>query len=291
MKLFIADNLSAPVDLVFAAPAAHPAFDQFFATVAYAFFLYADFAGYSLIAIGSARLLGLDVVPNFAQPFLSPTIPEYWRRWHMSLSFWVRDYVFSPIRTNWRRRPQLSLAAALILSFIIIGVWHGPKWGYLFFGILHGTYCVISSLTLKMRNQFWGRAGVPSGVLNVVRIPATFFLALLAFVVYRANNLSDALTIYRSIFSIGLLKGTASVFHGLVSHSGSAPTDIALVDIKICLALLAVLIAGDIVARRKISFASLPRPLQISIANAGIAIVLSRWILGHGNETFAYYKF
>lgn len=124
-----------------------------------------------------------------------------------------------------------------------------------------------------------------------MRIPATFFLALLAFVVYRANNLPDALTIYRSIFSVGLLKGAASVFHGLVSHSGSASTDFALVNLKICLALFAALIAGDIVARRKISFANLPRPLQISIVNAGVAIVLSRWIMGHGNETFAYYKF
>ena len=291
MKVFIADSLSGPVNVVFAAPRAHSAFDQFFASVDYAFFLYADFAGYSLIAIGSARLLGLDVMPNFAQPFLSTTIPEYWRRWHMSLSFWIRDYVFAPIRTSWRRYPQASMAGALFSSFVLIGVWHGARWGYLFFGMIHGAYCIVSAFTLKKRNQFWARLGLPAGALTTVRIPLTFFLAVLAFVVYRADTLSDALVIYRSIFSADLLREGAHIFHSLVFHPGAALAGSTLLDIKVCLGLFALLIAGDLFARRQVNFASLPPILQIAIVNAGIFIVLFRWILGHGNEVFEYYKF
>jgi len=180
MKVFIADLLAPTVDQIFSGPGAFSAFNQFFGTVDYAFYLYSDFAGYTLIAIGSARLLGLDVMPNFAQPFLSSTIPEYWRRWHMSLSFWVRDYVFAPIRMNWRRFPQAGMALALFAAFVIVGIWHGAKWGYLLFGVFHGFYSIVSAFTLKKRNVFWARVGLPEPVLIAVRVPITFFLALMA---------------------------------------------------------------------------------------------------------------
>lgn len=291
MKVFIADFLSGPVDDVYGAPATYSALDQFLATVGYAFYLYADFAGYSLIAIGSARLLGLDVVPNFAQPFLSPTIPEFWRRWHMSLSFWVRDYVFSPLRMNWRRYPQAGMAGALFLSFVIIGIWHGPKWGYLFYGMIHGTYCTVSFLTLKKRNAFWKHLGLPDGVLFSARVLVTFFLALLAFVIYRANTLSDAIVIYRSIFSLDLLQQAAAALHGLAFHPGAGLANSAVPDVEKCIGLFLLLLAGDIIARRKISFERLPAIVQIGIVNLGVLIVLSCWIKGHGNEPFLYYKF
>lgn len=291
MKVFIADFLSGAVNDVYAAPASYCALDQFLGTVDYAFYLYADFAGYSLIAIGSARLLGLEVMPNFAQPFLSPTIPEYWRRWHMSLSFWVRDYIFAPLRMAWRRRPAVGMIWALFFSFTILGAWHGAKWGYLLFGMVHGTYAIISFLTLKGRNRFWARIGVREAALNPARILITFFLVILAFVLYRASSLSDALVIYRSIFSFGLVREGAGAVKSLIFHPGAPLAGSALADIKKCLMLSAVLLGGDVLARGKIRFATVPAPLQIGIVNAGILIVLSCWIKGHGNEPFIYYKF
>jgi len=290
MKVFIADYLSQAADTVFAAPAIYSALDRFFGTVDYAFFLYADFAGYSLIAIGSARLLGLDVMSNFAQPFLSPTIPEFWRRWHISLSSWVRDYIFAPLSMNWRRRPQAGMAGALFLSFTILGVWHGAKWGYLLFGMLHGTYAIVSFFTLKRRNAFWARLGLPEGMVFSARVVMTFFLVLLGFVLYRTNNLSDALLIYRSIFSFDLVREAGAALRALASHPMALPAGSQVIGIQY-LALFAVLIAGDVIARRKISFARLPAPLQIAVVNAGVLIVLSCWIKGHGNEPFVYYKF
>jgi D-alanyl-lipoteichoic acid acyltransferase DltB (MBOAT superfamily) len=291
MKVFIADFLSGPANDVFGAPANYSAFDQLLATVDYAFYLYADFAGYSLIAIGSARLLGLDVVPNFAQPFLSPTIPEFWRRWHMSLSFWVRDYIFAPLRMNWRRHPQAGMAAALLLSFTVLGVWHGAKWGYLFFGMIHGTYAVFSFLTLQKRNAFWKRLGLPNAVLFPARILFTFFLVLLAFIFYRANTLSDAFLIYRSIFSLDLLRQVVSGLHGTAVNPYAQLVESTVLHKKECIWLFLLLLAGDIIARRKISFERLPGIVQIGIVNFGVLIVLSCWIKGHGNEPFVYYKF
>jgi D-alanyl-lipoteichoic acid acyltransferase DltB (MBOAT superfamily) len=291
LKVFVADLLSGPVNTVYDAPASFSALDQFLATVDYAFYLYADFAGYSLIAIGSARLLGLDVMSNFAQPFLSPTIPEFWRRWHISLSSWVRDYIFSPLRMNWRRHPQMGMIGALFLSFTILGVWHGAKWGYLFFGIIHGTYAIASFLTLKKRDLFWKRLHFPQGLLLTARAVITFLLATLGFVVYRANSVPDALEIYRSFFSVELVKEAAAAAHGLITHPGASLVGSTVLDIKKCMGLFVVLLAWDLISRREFRFTSLPGIVQALVVNAGVLLVLSCWINGHGNAPFVYYKF
>jgi hypothetical protein len=291
MKVCIADFLSGPVNTVYAAPGHFPALDRFLATVDYAFYLYADFAGYSLIAIGSARLLGLNVVENFAQPFLSPTIPEFWRRWHMSLSFWVRDYIFAPLRMTWRRHPRAGMIGALLISFTVLGAWHGAKWGYLFFGMLHGTYAAVSFLTLQKRNKFWARIGLPDSVLYVARVIITFYLVLLAFVFYRAANLSDAFVIYRSFFSMDLVRDGMSAARGFALHPGAKLMASTVGDIKPCIGLFLLLLAGDVMARRKFRFVRLPGVVQVVVVNLAILYVLSSWIKGHGNEPFVYYKF
>jgi D-alanyl-lipoteichoic acid acyltransferase DltB (MBOAT superfamily) len=291
MKVFIAGFLAGPVNTVYAAPGSYPALDQFLATVDYAFFIYSDFAGYTLIAIGSARLLGLEVMPNFAQPFLSKTIPEFWQRWHMSLSFWVRDYVFAPLWMNWRRFPKTGMPVAVLLAFTIIGVWHGAKWGYLFFGLLHGTYAVVSNFTLKKRNAFWTRAGLPAGVLVPTRTLITFALVLIGFVLFRAENMPDALVIYRSVFSLEFLKESAAALHSLALHPAGQLAGSSVLEIKKCIGLFVILIAGDLIARRKLGFVILPAALQLAIVDAGILLILSCWIMGRGSAPFVYYKF
>ena len=156
----------------------------------YAFSLYADFAGYSLIAIGSAKLLGLEVRPNFQQPFLSTSVPEYWRKWHMSLSFWVRDYIFQPLHIHLRNYRRWGPATALLLAFITIGVWHGAKWGYFWFGVMHGS----------LRHRLDAHPRAPGRVLEIdphasasSPISAddhpTFCLVLIPFVVFRADSM------------------------------------------------------------------------------------------------------
>ena len=117
MKVVFADRLVDPINAVYGNPAACSPLERVCAALFYPLYLYADFGGYSLIAIGSAKLFGLEVAANFRQPFLSTTVPEFWRTWHISLSSWVRDYIFSPLRMSWRRYSNLGMAAALLSSF------------------------------------------------------------------------------------------------------------------------------------------------------------------------------
>jgi hypothetical protein len=119
----------------------------------------------------------------------------------------------------------------------------------------------------------------------------TFFLALLAFVFYRATNLTDAFVIYRGIFSLDLLKEGAVAIQSLLLHPGARLAGSAVLDMKHCLGIFVLIIAADIVARRKFSFVNLPAPVQIAIVNVAVLLVLSSWIMGRGNQPFVYYKF
>src|SRR5258708_4095303 len=138
MKIVIADALAPYVDSVYADPRQHGAVDLALSTTYFSFQVYADFAGYSLIAIGSARLLGVELLTNFMQPWLSQNLPDFWRRWHISLSSWFRDYVFTPLQFQARRQGVYGLAVALIFTFVLVGVWHGAGVNFALFGLIHG---------------------------------------------------------------------------------------------------------------------------------------------------------
>ena len=221
LKLIIATQLElAATSVLNAPPVTLMPLERFMGIVVNAFYMYADFAGYTLIAIGSAALFGLKVCPNFQQPFFSPTIPEFWRRWHMSLSFWVRDYIFAPLRTTWRGGGKTGMMAALFISFVTIGIWHGPKWGFLIFGVIHGTLAILSTLTLPARDAFWKRIGMPATLLATQRAVITFLLFALSLVPFCAPSLSASFHIYREIFSLDLVRNIqqAALWRGL--HRG-----------------------------------------------------------------------
>jgi len=209
LKIVIADNLAPLVDRVYAQPTSHGSLDLALATVYFSFQVYADFAGYSLIAIGSGRLLGIELLPNFSQPFLSQSLPEYWRTWHMTLSGWFRDYVFTPLQFQWRRSGRAGLAAALIVTFTVVGIWHGAGSKYAIFGLIHGLLVSWSTLTFKARDRFWTQLGVPRSFLQINRIVLTFAIVTLTFVLFRAANYQEAVWIYRNFASGNL--GTLSL--------------------------------------------------------------------------------
>ena len=199
LKVVIADSLGPLVDRIYSSPSSYGAIDLCLATFYFSFQVYADFAGYTLIAIGSARLLGLELLPNFAQPFLSQTIPEFWRSWHISMSSWFRDYVFTPLQFYWRRAGTIGLVAALTVTFLLVGIWHGAGWKFVIFGFAHGALVSASTLSMKMRNQFWKHIGVPPRALFIWRSVATFTVATSTFVLFRADSLVDAIGIYKGI--------------------------------------------------------------------------------------------
>src|SRR6185312_10875370 len=169
MKVAIADTLAPHVDAVYFDPRRFGAVDLTLATVYFSFQVYADFAGYSLIAIGSARLLGVELLTNFMQPWLSQNLPDFWRRWHISLSSWFRDYVFTPLQFQARRSGAAGLAMALVFTFVLVGIWHGAGLKFALFGLIHGALVAFSTLTFARRDRYWRSRGVPRPVLSVLR--------------------------------------------------------------------------------------------------------------------------
>ena len=276
MKIVIADTLGPYVDSVYGAPHRYGAFDLALATVYFSFQVYADFAGYSLIAIGSARLLGIELLPNFVQPYLSQNLPEYWRRWHITLSSWFRDYVFIPLQFQIRRWGVLGLAGALIFTFILVGLWHGAGTKYALFGLIHGILVAFSTLTFARRDRFWRALGVPSGALALGRAVATFLVVSLTFVLFRAASLHDALWIY-----------------GMILEGPYAARTLPLILPAL---LISTLVVGDLMVASGRDLAHLPAPMRWPAYYSAFACIVVATVvhmLGASPhvEQFIYYKF
>ena len=291
LKVLFADQLAAPVAMVFGEPENSLPLEKFVAVVFFAFDLYADFAGYTLIAIGSANMLGIDVQPNFRQPFLSPTIPEFWRTWHMSLSFWVRDYLYLPLRAHWRRSGHKGTIAATLLSFTILGIWHGAGWQFAIYGAAWGVLAVASLYTLRYRDAAYAAIGMPPPVVRVIRAVITFLLVALVLVLFRANFLDDALLFYRDILSSGLPANLWGVIDAAVFHRGTPPALPVAAAYWADWLLIAAIVAGDILVRNGVTLARCPVVLQIIAYNAGVAAIAYQWVAGSVAQPFLYYKF
>jgi D-alanyl-lipoteichoic acid acyltransferase DltB (MBOAT superfamily) len=189
-KVVIADRLAAIVDAAYRQPTFAPPADLVIATYFFAFQLYCDFSGYSDVAIGTARVLGVDLMENFRRPYLSSSVAEFWsRRWHLSLAGWFRDYVYIPLggsRTS-RVRHALNLMAVFLLS----GAWHGANWTFVIWGGLNGLYVVATT-------ALWhGTSDVkPSLAARTLGAIGTFHAVLITWVFFRAASLADAATIF-----------------------------------------------------------------------------------------------
>jgi alginate O-acetyltransferase complex protein AlgI len=163
----------------------------------YGFQLFFDFAGYSLMVIGVARLFGIEVAPNFNRPFLSTTPANFWQRWHMSLSFWIRDYVFKPLALA--RRDRWWPYVVLVISMTLFGIWHGARWTFLVFGVYHGLLLVMHRLGQRAKLRLPIRLPHHLGV--VLSWGTTFLLVSLGYILFRANDLTQALSMLGSVVS------------------------------------------------------------------------------------------
>jgi len=291
LKVLFADTLSVPIAAVFGDPESSPPLEKFVAMVFFPFDLYADFAGYSLIAIGCANMLGIEVQPNFRQPFLSPTINEFWRAWHMSLSFWVRDYLFLPLRAQWRRAGHRGLIGATLLSFTILGIWHGAGWQFAIYGLAFGVLAVLSLYTLKYRDAVYARLGVPPFAVRIIRTINTFLLYSLVMVLFRANYLDDAMLFYRDIFSLGFLDDIwLTIAAGLFHHGAGLQMPVVSAYWADWF-LIAAIVAGDILVRNGYTLAKSPIWLQVTAYNLGLGAVIYQWMTSSVAPPFLYYKF
>lgn len=198
-KMVIADRAAILVNQVYNSPDDYYGVQVIIATILFAFQIYCDFSGYSDIAIGASRTLGFDLMKNFNTPYFSKSITEFWRRWHISLSTWFRDYVYIPLGGS--RNGQFAMYRNLFLVFVISGLWHGAAWTFVIWGAIHGTVIVIekalSKSRNKIKNQLQLKNSQPSGKLFYIFI--TFSIVCFAWIFFRANSIGDALLLVSKI--------------------------------------------------------------------------------------------
>lgn len=201
-KAVIADRLAVLVNMVYGDLNNFHGAEFMIAAVFFSFQLYCDFSGYTDIARGAAKVLGFKLMENFERPFFSKSIAEFWRRWHISLSSWFRDYVYYPIAFS-GRRSETRLFLAILVTFFLSGFWHGAGWTYIIWGVLYGVYIIVSILTKNLREKIWQLLGLASAVKfrNVAAVFITFSLVTLTTVFFRASSVSEAIYIFRHLFS------------------------------------------------------------------------------------------
>jgi D-alanyl-lipoteichoic acid acyltransferase DltB (MBOAT superfamily) len=191
-KVVVADRLALYVNDVYSAPRDHNGLQLTIGTFFFAYQIYCDFSGYSDIAIGTARILGFDLMENFRTPYYSRSVSEFWHRWHISLSTWFRDYLYIPLGGS--RVSEARWYFNILVTFCISGLWHGANWTYVVWGLLNGVYILAGTATRDGRNRFFAALGVTEDnrLRRALQVPLTFGLITAAWVVFRARNLTDA---------------------------------------------------------------------------------------------------
>jgi D-alanyl-lipoteichoic acid acyltransferase DltB (MBOAT superfamily) len=198
-KVVIADRLGVYVNDIYGNIPDYQGSVLWLGTILYAFQLYADFSGYTDMAIGIARFFGYKLSENFNFPFISKSVTEFWRRWHISLSAWLRDYLFVPLQFSKKKWKKWATIYALFLTFVICGLWHGAKFTFVIFGVLQGLALAYEMFTRDQR-EIW-RKKINSHLYNFSSWVLTFSFTLISFVFFRAENTADAFMLLQKQFT------------------------------------------------------------------------------------------
>ncbi len=237
-KVVIADHLAGFVDTIYAQPTFSSPADLVLATYFFAFQLYCDFSGYSDMAIGASKILGIDLMENFRRPYLSTSVPEFWaKRWHLSLAGWFRDYMYVPMGGS--RVSRIRRYGNVLAVFLVSGLWHGANWTFVVWGGVNGLYQVLSLMTRRARARLAEMIAVPAPAKTVLGVLVTFHLILVTWVFFRAESLSDAFTILGR--ATGSLVQLPSLIRARVMAGG----------VLFSLLLIALLISVEIIDERR----------------------------------------
>jgi D-alanyl-lipoteichoic acid acyltransferase DltB (MBOAT superfamily) len=281
MKTVVGDNCARVVDAAFSDPAHVKGWSLLFAAYLFAFQIYGDFAGYSHMAIGCARLFGFDLMRNFAYPYFARSIAEFWHRWHISLSTWFRDYVYIPLGGN--RGSPLRRRMNVFVTFVLSGIWHGAGFNFLIWGAYHGTLCAA---------QWWpagtkiDEPGGPSALpkpKDLLAMIVTFHLVCIGWVFFRASDAASAWLI------LSRIADAAVHFSAAAGRSGMT---VRQEPVGAIFALVAVLVAIEWVQRRRphgLFMERLPRPARWAVY---LIFLLAVVTIGRREEIpFIYFQF
>ena len=192
-KIVIADTLANCVSVVYDSPHNFSGFSLLLATLFFTIQIYCDFSGYSDIAIGTAKLFGINLMTNFKSPYFAQSIKEFWSRWHISLSTWFKDYIYIPLGGN--RVGKVRHSINLLITFLVSGLWHGANWTFVVWGGIHGVAQAVESIIIPKQKQ------TSTGIMRWVRIIATFLFSSFAWIFFVANSLEDAAYVICNMFA------------------------------------------------------------------------------------------
>lgn len=283
-KVVIADRLAIVVDTVYNNPEQQNSLTLIIGTVFFAFQIFCDFSGYSDMAIGAARVMGFKLMTNFDKPYQSKSIHEFWKRWHISLSTWFRDYFYITLGGNRVSIPRWYLN--LFLVFLVSGLWHGANWTFVIWGALHGFYLVFALLTKGFREKFnkiFFLDKVP-----IISVLTTFALVAFAWIFFRANDVQSAFYIAKTIFT-----GIPDLIYKLQNHQ-SVYKYIGLNtnEIILCIALILFLETIHYIQTKiNISEIFVRKPIYFRWA-VYYGLILAILFLGvYDNRQFIYFQF
>lgn len=200
-KMVIADRAAILVDTVYDSYWLYGSVELILASILFAVQIYCDFGSYSIIAVGTAKILGIELMENFNTPYFAQSIKGFWRRWHISLSSWFRDYVYIPLGGGYGR--SVIKCRNLMITFLLSGLWHGASWNYVIWGGIHGLYQIVGNLTIPYRRNIKERFAVKDNSISykMGKAAVTFVLVDFAWIFFRADSLSDAKGIVEGIFT------------------------------------------------------------------------------------------
>ncbi len=289
-KMVLADRLSILVDGIYDNLPFAGTVETLVAAFGFSLQIYFDFAGYSAIAIGCARMMGIHLMQNFATPYFATSIGDFWHRWHISLSTWFRDYLYIPLGGN--RKGRARKYGNLMITFLLSGLWHGADWTYVFWGGLHGIYQIIGDLKKPLEERVVERLHLKkeAGSFRVFKVLVTFLLTSFAWIFFRAESMGQALLLIRQMFTAfdpwNFLNGSLYGY-GLDR-----------MEMGILLAgLLLVLFVSKLCKRRTEDFGNLlyrqnlPARFAVMICLAVLVLVFGKYGVHFDSRQFIYFAF
>lgn len=289
-KVFLADRISVFVDSVYDAGMGEVSGAMYaVAAVLFMFQIYCDFSGYSCIAKGAAGVLGIDLMENFNAPFLAQTVSEYWRRWHISLSTWFRDYLYIPLGGNRKGRGRKHLN--IMVTFAVSGLWHGASMHYVVWGLLHGVYQIIGDLMKPVKNFFVRALYIDTASFShkLLRIVFTFSCVVLSFIFFRAQSLTQAFFIFKSIV---LDFSPWELFNGTLYSFGLSGFELFLVFIGILILSVSDLLRyNGIIVRKKIVQQDWWFQILVFVVSICFIFFFGAWGSSLNGAEFIYFQF
>jgi D-alanyl-lipoteichoic acid acyltransferase DltB (MBOAT superfamily) len=290
-KVVVADRLALFVNPVYDDVHSYTGVPLIMATYLYALQLYCDFSGYTDMALGTARIFNITLTRNFNSPYFATSVAEFWRRWHISFSRWLLDYLFKPLQMHFRDKRNAGTALALLITFTICGIWHGASWTYIAWGALHGIYLASSIFYKPLQKRIYKNIGLEKSRLQKIwQTLATFHLVCFAWIFFRANSLGDSAYVITHLFS-GVGETLRNInAKGVFRHDfqlGQKGDQLAIILVSLCVMLYVSFLKN----RKDLQQALFDRPAWFRWP-VYYALALSVLFLGvSGANRFIYFQF